>query len=472
MTVANPFKITYGTVSVGGDSATLQLLGPYTISLSHSQLRVAFDAIVVATDFDTLHSISTLVEEGFRKRDVSLSIEIDGEEWDYTHGQNVLNVRASCAKSGNRETDRGYSRAYTVTIEGELPATDQDGLRDLEVMTSYTAARQKMVTMRGTYSALSGDLATATYLAEFTARADVILFGIDGAATWELVEESHGRDRLDHATAFSRQYVQILAEQSIGILNDPQIRDHRVAFSESLQHPGDSLEGIHRMRRVRASYDAAVVVTETQALDTVARDKVLPHLLALFSANFTPRVYGVEEQTITTDPTRNLVSIVAQFVYVTNEASNILEVEESIVYQEVRNIDYTPIHDGGETSAYADVGFMIRERTFSRTAMILADDTKDLDGSSSSTFAPRTASALGAAAVSTGWNKVRQNRRATTRWVGDPQHVQFRVAIVSDEVTSRYHSTPDGGGGGGGGGSWLFDIPPEPPTPTVVTIPY
>lgn len=467
MSIANPFSITYGDLTVGGDSSTLQLFGPYVIDTSHSKLRLVFDVIIVGATFEELHDLASSVEAAFRKRDQSLQVDIDGTPWDYAHGTTVLNVAASCQKSGNRDTDRGFSRAYTCTVEGELPATDQDGLRDLSVHTDYTASRQKIVTMRGTYTAFDGDTATETYSAEFDTRAAAILVAIDGVASWELVDEEHSRDRLDHAAQFSRQYVQLLDEQSAGILDDDEIKDHRVTFSEAIQHHGDSTEGIHRMRRVHATYDCSVDIGETQDLATVATSKVIPHLISLFVENFNPRVYGIEEKSIGLDRTRNMVSVKAQFAYVTQQGTDILEVAESVTNRESRQIDYTPVHNGDELAAYADVGWSVKERIYSRTAMVLGEDEPKsrigatasqkggtlpaLEGSTqaqqkSATAAPSGSgsAASAAAAVSSGWNTVQSSSQSTQQWIGDPVHGQFLVTIVSDVSVQRFHSSPGG----------------------------
>lgn len=457
MAITNLFSITYGTLTVGGASDSLLLSGPYVVDRSHPRLRLVFDVMIVATSHATLQSLSEQVEAGLSARDKSLTIDIAGDAWEYTFGDTILNTTATCAKSGNRDTDRGYGRAYTVTIEGDLPAADQDGLRELEVHTDFAPSRQKTVSMRGVYTALDGDTATTVYGASFDARAAAILTSIDDEATWELVHEESGRDRNDSTLQFQRQYLQILAEQSIGVIDDPAIRDHRVSFTDLSQHPGDSAEGVHRLRRVAATYDCAVDVEVGQDMQQVFDQKILPHLISLFVANLSPRVYGIEEMRVSLDRSQSRASVAVQFIYQKNGGDDVVEVTESVTTRETRTIDYTPVHDGQELAFYVDSGWLNKERIYSRTAMVIGDQppierlTKE---SASSTDARGSAlPAIGggadiggggvdSAVNSSGWNTISSTSQSTRQYIGDPDYGQIAVTIVSETVTKRYSVRP------------------------------
>lgn len=452
MAITNLFSITYGALTVGGDSDSLLLSGPYVVDRSHPRLRLVFDVMIVATSHAELQTLSEQVEAGFSKRDQSLAIDIAGDAWDYTFGDTILNTTATCAKSGNRETDRGFARAYTVTIEGELPATDQGGLRELEVHTDYAPSRQKTVSMRGVYTALDGDSATTVYGASFDTRAAAILTSIDVAATWELVHEESSRDRNDLTMQFQRQYLQILAEQSVGVIDDPAIRDHRVSFTDLSQHPGDSAEGIHRLRRVAATYDCAVDVEVGQDMQQVFDQKILPHLIALFVANMSPRVYGIEEMRVSLDRSQSRASVAVQFIYQKNGGDDLVEVTESVTTRESRTIDYTPVHNGGELAFYVDSGWLNKERIYSRTAMVIGDtEPKSRIGNAIEQSSRAKASALpgigGGASItgdvnSSGWNTIQNTSQVTNQWIGDPDFGQIPVSIISETVTQRYNEAP------------------------------
>ena len=155
MVVTNPFQITYNGTAIGGSSATYQLLGPYVIDKSYRTLRVVFDVIVVASSAANLRSLVDTLETKFRERDKDLEINTGSTVWTWTAGTHYYNSVATIAKSGDSETDRGYSRAYTCVIEGELPSdsTGDVGLLEIRTNIGYEASRQRTVTVEGSYTA-------------------------------------------------------------------------------------------------------------------------------------------------------------------------------------------------------------------------------------------------------------------------------------------------------------------------------
>lgn len=459
MALTNPIAITYGDFTAGGSSQSRQLDGPYVIEKSHGSLRIVFDVILVASSTTSLQGLADDLEAHMRKRDQDLTVSMGGASWTYTHGETILNTTASCTKSGNSDTDRGVSRAYTCVVQGDLPADDTQGLRDIEVHVGYAASRQRTVTMRGVYTAIDGSTASEQYLAEFDAEAASILAGIGGGSvTWELVDEQWGRDRNDHTASFSRQYVQLLANQST-TLDDPEIKDHRIVFTDLSQHPGDSKEGVHRLRRVVGSYDCALDIEETQDLDAVFRSKVRPHIIELFETNFGPQVFAVEDSRVSFDETSKRMSVAIQIIYQKQEGDAVVEVSQSVAIREVRTIDYTPVHGQDEFAAYADVGWATRERVWSRTVIVLGDETpkRRLGERAAGGDAGLFESIAGEEGVDgrspgvnqDGWNIVSNTSQVTPQWIGDPETgAQIRMSVLTETVVERWNKAPTGGGGG------------------------
>ena len=463
MALTNPISITYGSREVGGSSDTYQIDGPYQIDKSHGTLRLTMTVLVVASTTSGLQSASEALEDDFRKRDQDLVVSMGGDSWTYTFGENILNTRASCAKSGNRETDRGVSRAYIVSIEGELPADDTDGLRDLEVHVDYEPGRRKIVSMRGTYTALDATLASAQYVAEFDAKASTILTAVDNGATWELVDEQYTHDRNNHGAAFSRQYVELLADQSQGGRDDADIRDHSVTFAERRQHPGDGIEDTYRLRRLDASYACSINIDETTDLQTVWANKVRPHLLSVFEQDFSPIVFAVESSSVTYDESAKRLSAVLSIIYQPEGGSNVVEVEQSVTISESRQIDYTPVHNGAEFAAEADAGWATRERLWTRSVVVIGNEAPrrrigELSGHGSAGQIETQASQVGVDITNTGrvqqdgWNVVSNKSSVTSKWLGDPEHGQFLVTMLSEQVVERWHVRPTGSAQGPGTG--------------------
>lgn len=457
MAVFNPIAITYGDFTVGGLSSSYQLDGPYAIEKSFTSLQLVFQVLVVAAGSSTLQAAAEALEDAYQKRDQDLTISMGGASWAYESGSEILNVTATAAKTGNRETDRGASRAYTVTVTGELPAGDRDGLRDLEVHVDYSPARQRVVTMRGTYTAFDGTKATAQYLAEFDAEAATLLTGVGSGLTFEKVDENHTADRNDHLCQFMRQYVQLVAPQSGSTLDDPAIVDHRVQFTDLSQHPGDGRQGVYRLRRVSANFECSVAV-DAGSIRTTFESKVKPLLLSQFQATFSPVTFGVEDLRVSADETARRLSVSMQFVYQKSGGDAVVEVTQSVGYREARTIDYTPIHGGDEFAAEADVGWAVRERVWTRTTYVIGSETpkRRLGERASNGPAGEWGTIAGESGIDQadgtvqkeGWNIVANTSQATPIWVGDPETgQQIAMTVLSENVVERWHKKPSGNQG-------------------------
>lgn len=474
-TVPNPFSITFGTLTVGGATA-YQLHGPYVIEKTFETLRLVFDVVVTGADMAELQQLSDDLETTFRTRLVAgdtLTIDLDGSAWDYVVGESVLSVRSSIVKSGRQEVDRGLSRAYTATIEGELPADNAAdvGLRALAVVVDYDASRRRTVTMRGTYTATAAGDAVARYQAEFDDEATAYLEAIDNAATWELVDENYTMDRertaatpaaapASHLCEFNRQYAELIANQTSGLRDDPAIVDHRLVFTDLSQHPGDSRSGITRLRRVIGSFDCAVDVTATTDLADVFADKIKPYVRQQFEAEFAPQVFGVEDERASYDQTSNRLSVSLQFIYQTSNSNNVVEVSQSVAFRENRTIDYTPVHTDDELAAEADVGWATLERVWTRTVIVVGAETPKLRiieapragaaGAFSDTIAGQEGPDAGSrrAVQSEGWNIVASTSQVTPQFVGMPDGQQVELNVLTETIVERFNRKTGSGGGG------------------------
>lgn len=468
----NAFSITYGSRLVGGSSNSYLLHGPYVLDKSFSTLRVVFDVIVVAGSYSGLQSASDTLETDFSKRDQSIVISLAGSTWTYTFGSSLLNSTASIQKSGNSDTDRGYSRGYTCVVEGELPAGDNDGLRDIEMNVDYESGRQRIVTMRGTYTPHGGSDAVAQYLSDFDNEATTLLDGVDNSATWELVDENYTQDRTKHLCNFVRQYVELLADQSQAGTDDSEIRDHRMHFSDISQHPGDSQESTYRLRRVTGSYECSIDIEETTDLYGVFEDKVKPHVTQLFQDNFVPSVFCVEDRRVSYDETAKRMSVSITFLYQPSAGGDVLEVSQSLTYREQRTIDYTPLHHQDEYAAEVNVGWSVRERVWVRTVMVIGDETpkrrigEDPTAGPAGLFEQAIAGESDEldsgdrAEIKDGWNIISSQSQVTDRWTGDPdEDQQIKVSVLTESVVERWNVAPErgtqsspGGGSRGRGG--------------------
>jgi len=461
MAVTNPFKITYNGTAIGGSSSTYQLLGPYVIDKSYRTLRVIFDVIVVASSASSLRSLSDTLETKFRERDKNLEISTGDTVWTWTAGTDYFNPVCSIAKSGDSETDRGLSRAYTVVVEAELPsdASGDNGLLEIRTNIGFNANRQKTVTVEGSYTATSGADAKTNYTTNADAYITTLLTAVDGSATWELIEEDYDTDRNDANTNFQRHYIELLFNQSQSALDDTSIKDHRVIFTDLSQHPADSREGIQRLRRVVGSYECSIDIEQTTDLQGTFTSTVRPLIVQTFKDNFSPVVFCLEDRKISYDETTKRLSVSLQFLYQKDGGEAVVEISQSVAYREQRNIDYTPVHsNSGESTMYADPGWATIERVWTRTVVVLGDETPQRRiGQNPSYSQVGDFDAVGnltiqgtARVVSAGWNITSSTSQTQSQWIGDPSNEdQLKLTSLTETVVEQWNDQPGSGTGGG-----------------------
>ena len=476
--VTDPLTITYGDITIGGDSS-YRLNGPYVIDRSYENFRLVVPVVVLASDLDDLWSKCDALETKFSRPlapQTPLVIRMGTSEWEYTIGSEMLSAEASILKTGDPATDRGNSRGYTITIVGDLPAdTGGGGLRELQVSADADASGLWSVTFRGFYSSTDATDALSNYKNQFDGVANSYLSTIAstseyGSIAWELVHENfelpyerrRSTDpRLAHVQFF-RQYQQVFSNQS-STKNDSRIADHRVTFALMHSGVGDSREDVQRLQRVTCNYDAAIVGYESEDPHEIAEDVVKPHIVDLFQSEFSPSTYGLEDFRLSFSPSQNRIGVQATFVFTTS-GNNILELSWSCAYREQRNVDYTYLHDNNTLAAVANAGFDVIERVWTRTMMIeggyaptsriwrngagdepFNDSLPDNAGAGEDLSGPdgRGLNELQAE----GWNIISNNSQVTPKYIGvTDEGEQVLVTVVQDVIVERYTEKGSGRG--------------------------
>jgi hypothetical protein len=472
MSAANIFSISYGGVTIGGASTDYQLHNPYVLEKNYETFRMVFAAVITAPDHATLESRSTFLESTFRRRLVRgdvLDINLNQNSQTYHVGQDLLHVTATCTKSGDPASDKSFSRLYTITIQAELPADNStdNGLRNIELLADNSPSNQTTVTVRGTYTATASGEAVTNFTNNVDANVATYLTFIDSSATFELVKEDFSLDRersgvgsltpYPHVCNFTRQYVQLLAPQNtqIGGLNDPDIRDHRITYTEVGTFLGDGVRSLDKLYRVSGTYDCAVDFARTDDLQGTYINKVRPTVISLFKDDFSPKVFCIEDFRTAYDETQKRISATFTFLYQATGGQPVVEVSYSAAYNESRTINYTPTHQADELSAYADVGWMVLTRVFTRRVVVVGLETpklrmsQDPEANDAGLFKdtitdePGPDNRPGTQLNASGWNMIDQSSEAVPKYIGFPGGAdQLQVTELTERIVERFHRAP------------------------------
>jgi len=223
---------------------------------------------------------------------------------------------------------------------------------------------------------------------------------------------------------------------------------------------------------VVGSYDCSVNIDETTNLQSVYEGKVKNYVRELFTQNFTPTQYGVEEERVSYDETSKRISVSFQFIYQTQDGEDIIEMSQSVAYRESRSIDYTPTHEEDEFAQEADVGFATLERIWNRTAIGIGEIKPRLRireraaaGGPVGGFYDKIGGLRGpenrdtTVVLREGWNVISNTSQVTPQWLGMPSGEQrIEVTVLNESVVERFNTRPGVGtsagpatGGGSGG---------------------
>ena len=501
--IASPFKITYGSQAVGGASGVFQIDGPHSFSKSFEGYSLEFIVVVVGTSLADLDNQSSTLEAAFKLRDQTLKVDLsnildaDGSSLTtYTFGTTILDTKATIAKTGDEETDQGFSRSYAISITGGLPSDDVDGsgnytgLQTISYSLAYEPSRQKHISIRGTYTATraqttaGGDavdraaqLARVNYVDATTgadAEATAYFLNFSGDV-FELTSETVDESRTNHTCTFHRIYTELLDDQTASTRDATNIRDHDFSMTEVIDQPGDSADNLYRLRRVLINYNCAIDIEQSAVIEDVFQDEVRPHVVQKFKDTFSPQVFGVEARQVDYDRTRQRLSVSMTIVYQKGGADPTVELSISVRLTDTNHHDLTPTHDGNPFSFEVDRGWTDRLKTTTRQ-MVIVGDEPDLDGPGNP-GGPQTSTVGGKGGggqtgkgsipgggggtiltATTGWVEIHRDREARTVWVGDPDETQFIMTLVDEVVVDQYFESP----GGSGGGSFTLSSPRAP----------
>jgi len=457
MSLNSQVTITWAGTAYGGASASKQIDGAYVMDRAYDHMRLTFNVILVGATAAARQTLAEALEVNFSKRDEDLTVNVGGTSFTFTAGTDYHNPTSSCTKTGQSMTDRGASVAYTCVVEANMPSTNPGtGLVSLEPTVDYEVGRRALATLAGVYTRLSPALsASDNYLDVGGADAEATTFldslGTPPTSSMELVDEQYTYDRLDNICQWTRQWQEILFNQVQGTLDSTKIRDHRVTFTETTQHPGDGKEGITRLRRVVGTYDCALDVRVATDVKATFESDVLPHIKAHFTSTFSPSEWCVEDHRHSYDETAKRMSVSIQFLFVPSDSgSQIIEIRQNSSYKELRTLDETPVHGGGEFEKYIDVGWASVERVTQRVVTAVGDmEPVRRLGRTPPPGLIRPLKFRGKEQPNykvpdTGWVVVNNISQVEDMWIGNPNENQIKTSILTETMVERFYEKPGG----------------------------
>ena len=375
--VSRDLQITYGSYVVGG-TTDRHLDGVMSVRENLGQFTVTFDVWLQRDAGADWATEKAAFEAEFRKRDQRVLIENVADSTtmkDYNpstaSGANTgQNIFAEWEKPGTEKKDTAHSTLYRVTITGDLPADQESGQRDLEVVVDWTSSNRRTITISGEYSALDDKTATEQYEDQIAAVMSSITSGVDAAATWEYTSRNTTRDRNDKSLRFRWVWKERLANQAAGTLDHASIRDSFLSWHRASDSPGDSSADIRRLDRITALYTCGVDKDVTTDLQALYSDVILPYIEEELQAEWSPSNFGREVENRDLNEDENTITAAVTFLCAI-DATDVVSSSIRSRIIEAGGIHYSPAWSGGIYDKYADQGHATRQRQAMRVAEVL-----------------------------------------------------------------------------------------------------
>lgn len=360
--VTREYKITWGTFVVAGTTERI-LHGPVRVAKAFEQGSISFQVSVRGTSDATFAANCAEMESEFTKRRQRILFQIGAStflDWNPS-GNTGFDQVATCEKAGTEGADSGRSRLYDVTLTAALPATDENGRRDMRVSVEWTASRIKIVTIEGTFTALTGNDATDQYESQIAALCASVLSGIGGTYDSLPINEKTDRNDQDKVIEFVRVYRQKIFNQSAGSLNNAAIVEDSLTFRRAINQPGDSRANIKRLEDILVSYACSVDRNQTTDLTALYDDTIRPFLVSTFESEYSPSQKDVVSEEKIIDPVANTIGAAIVFRAAIDTQTTIMSMEKRKIIEDPETV-LTGVWSGKFFTKYVDQGIGTRRR--------------------------------------------------------------------------------------------------------------
>lgn len=348
-TPTRELTITYGSTVVGGNADTALLTGPVVLDRQYGETVLTFDAVVSETSESAFGTTVAAMELAFTTPRQALTITQGGETLlSMSHSGNTgFNAEPTINMLGHR-LDSGRSRRYTIRITFTTPAflSGVAGRLIARERLTVTPAGTKTLQLTGTYTALAANGARAQYEAniatyEATAQTNA------GGGTWEPGPRVEEVDDEGKVLTFDRTSIEVNANQSVGTLNDTDIKMPDLRITRRRLAPGDSrTEGRvpRRLMMLNATYSCWLDKAQTTDLTGTWLSKIRPHIINRVATIAGTSNMALVESAPQFNEQENSISATMSFLVV--DGSNVVQArdstDEDINFGDV----YTPVWDG------------------------------------------------------------------------------------------------------------------------------
>lgn len=275
--MARDLTISYGSISMGGNSDTYLLDGKYTVTDKATERTVSWRVVVTADADDDFNTACAALEAQFRTRFESLTISF-GAEVHIASGSEGFLEEPSAVKLTEAATT-GLSRVYECSVTWRTPASDNDDLVWGRAEVAEDTSHIRTFTFTGQMTATS-----ANGSARSNAESNVpdLASSLRPSGDWDEGILVVTIDEQDKLADFSYEQREIIYDQSEDGLNHESLIRPAIVYQRTQPNPGDSPhpETAKRRSMIVATYSTGVAKGETTDLHDLYRDTIRPYLIS------------------------------------------------------------------------------------------------------------------------------------------------------------------------------------------------
>jgi len=388
--VTRELTISYNDVTMGGSDEDYRLTGFIRMRQEPEIGQAEWDVLVVGSSESAFAANCVDFEEKLSEpwNDIKIaqgsSILLDVKASDTEN--TALNPSITVQKVGTT-TDSGRTRRYhCVATWGR----------------SYTPARRASVSVSGTYTAVTSNLARAQYDAKIAAFTTAVLTAISGSATFELVEEDSSHDVNDKTLTFTRIFDEVIFTQGGTGLDNANIVSQNLDITAG-RRSGEghtSKSSIEGLGSITLRYSAWFDKDQTTALES-KYDGIRSWLITQ-AEEFAQGGLSLAlmEEDPSFDPVENKISVTMRFQSASGSATGTHFFEIHFTVEDNVEYGYAAVHawTGSPFSKYVYQAEANAIRTIRMTALASGDGSQADAKEAFQAFAGPESSASGRAA--------------------------------------------------------------------------
>jgi hypothetical protein len=291
-----------------------------------------FSAVIMETSETVFNALIRAIDRAFRTprqrlRVVQNGVVVHDRNPNNESGGNTgFNAEPSIDRPES-DWNTGRSRQWDISVRLSRPAdlAGQSGRQSTTNDLNLDAANIKSVAISGVYTALGANDARTQYGAAADTYCAAVLATLGG--TFEKVSDVASTDDANKICNFRREYLELIYNQSPGLLDHPAIKRGSYSYRRNQTAPGDSQSDVRRLEGLTASFFCEVDRLVTTGLNGLWKSTISPYISSQVRSIMNSNDAAMVSKDVDVNQKSNTISGEVNYLVVAEGSSDILEID-------------------------------------------------------------------------------------------------------------------------------------------------